>query len=286
MNRGNNNNTLPQRYSILFLCVLTIFTIAFICYLRHTHEVTIESQQRIIESYAKHIEKADSLYCNIAKYNKDIIMASNNIENAILSDSLIIEALRPNKSSIFQRHNLETIISNHYKECHVLHKQYDEKLAKDSLRLSTERELLEGQTRAMLELHLGKIEHEYSNITMWGAVLTILFLVFSFYSIFKMDELIKQGKEGVDDIKELKKEGRQIEKQYKDSFEKTKLKLTINGDEILRGFEKQLSDFSETYISSAMAKQKDLDGIVTRANSILEDFKNSVSIEEGGQKNG
>ena len=59
----------------------------------------------------------------------------------------------------------------------------------------------------MIDLHLTKIDHEYNNITMWAAILTILFLVFSFYSIFKMDEPIQQGREGVKDIKRLKKVG-------------------------------------------------------------------------------
>ena len=60
----------------------------------------------------------------------------------------------------------------------------------------------------MLDLHLNKIEHEYSNLTMWAAVLTILFLVFSFYSIFKMDELVQQGNEGLRDIRQLYADGK------------------------------------------------------------------------------
>ena len=59
-------------------------------------------------------------------------------------------------------------------------------LKEDSLRLQNERVLLENQIKSMIDLHLNKVEHEYSNLTMWAAVLTILFLVFSFYSIFKM----------------------------------------------------------------------------------------------------
>lgn len=73
------------------------------------------------------------------------------------------------------------------------------------MRLQNERALLENQIKSMIDLHLNKVEHEYSNLTMWAAILTILFLVFSFYSIYKMDELIQQGNEGVKDIRSLKK---------------------------------------------------------------------------------
>ena len=55
----------------------------------------------------------------------------------------------------------------------------------------------------MLELHLNKIEHEYTNITMWASVLTIIFLVFSFFSLFKIEQSRKEietKKKGEEDI--------------------------------------------------------------------------------------
>ena len=52
----------------------------------------------------------------------------------------------------------------------------------------------------MLELHLDKIEHEYTNITIWAAVLTIVFLVFSFFSLFKIEQSRKE-------IEDLKRQG-------------------------------------------------------------------------------
>ena len=70
--------------------------------------------------------------------------------------------------------------------------------------------MLEIQTKSMIDLHLNKVEHEYSNLTIWAAILTILFLVFSFYSIYKMDELLQQGNEGVKDIRSLKKSGEDL----------------------------------------------------------------------------
>ena len=148
----------------------------------------------------------------------------------MLADSIIKLTLSNRyRLSRNQYNSLILVLNSHFAKMDSLHKQYDEKLLRDSLRLNTERELLEGQTKTMLELHLNKIEHEYSNITMWGAVLTILFLVFSFYSIYKMDELIQQGNEGVKHIKQIQQNGEDIiEKMEEDGeqlLEETKLKI-------------------------------------------------------------
>lgn len=209
------------RYCTLFLVVLSVFTIALCVYLFYAHNISIKSQQQIKDSYKTHLQKADSLYCNLTMYNKNTTLAHQNVNNAIIADSIIKEALKStNQLSNAQVKSIKLIISTHFRNIELLHKKYGEKLSMDSLRLCTERELLEGQTKAMIDLHLDKIEHEYSNITMWGAILTILFLVFSFYSLYKIDELIKQGQEGVLRINEIKKDGEDSVRQFKNENQK------------------------------------------------------------------
>lgn len=198
-----------SKYGKLFLCVLTVFTIAFVVFLYYANKEFKHSQEEIKNSYAKHIRKADSLYFDIVSYNKNYSYQSSELNAAILTDSLLKLAIGPNGGlSESQYKNLSEIVSSHFENIQKLHFQYDGKLLHDSLLLSTERQLLEGQTQKMLDLHLNKIEHEYSNITMWAAILTILFLVFSFYSIFKIDELVQQGNEGLRDIRQLYADGK------------------------------------------------------------------------------
>ena len=100
--------------------------------------------------------------------------------------------------------------STYNENIELLYIEYNKLLKEDSLHLCNERALLEMQTKSMIDLHLNKVEHEYSNLTLWAAILTILFLVFSFYSIYKMDELIQRGNEGVKDIRNLKKSSEDI----------------------------------------------------------------------------
>lgn len=192
-----NKDTIHQqpKYAQLFLIVLSIYTAIFMGYQIFAICSLNSSQYKIKNYYLEHIERVDSLYCNLGSNNK-----------AILSTYM--------QDSIYDR-NME-----------LLYMEYEKVLKEDSLRLYNERSLVEMQTKSMIDLHLNKVEHEYSNLTMWAAILTILFLVFSFYSIYKMDELIQQGNEGVKDIRSLKKDSEDLienlETTSKSEIEKTR----------------------------------------------------------------
>lgn len=195
----DNKNSIQQpRYARLFLIVLSIYTVIFMGYQIFAMCNLNSSQDKIKNYYLEHIERVDSLYCKLGSNNK-----------AILSTYM-----------------LDSVYNN---DIELLYAEYDKVLREDSLRLCNERALLEMQTKSMINLHLNKVEHEYSNLTIWAAILTILFLVFSFYSIYKMDELIQQGNDGVKDIRSLKKSSEDIieklEATSKSEIEKTQNKI-------------------------------------------------------------
>lgn len=151
------------------------------------------------------------------------------------------------KLSENQYKDLSTIISNYYNQSIKIQEQHQSKLSRDSLQFNAERTLLEGQTKAMIDLHLTKIDHEYNNITMWAAILTILFLVFSFYSIFKMDELIQQGREGVKDIKRLKKVGDDSIAYIKAKNNEQITKLKEDTEQIIKEHREKLEGISSNF---------------------------------------
>ena len=192
----------------------------------------------------------------------------------MLADSIIRLTLSNKyRLSRNQYNNLILALNSHLAKIDSLHKLYDEKLLRDSLRLNTEREILEGQTKTMIELHLNKIEHEYSNITMWGAVLTILFLVFSFYSIYKMDELIQQGNEGVQEIKNLRKEGKQdlnqLEKEKKEIVNNIQGQLKESVTAMSNTQKETERQFQDAVGNLNSAK----DGLITESRGMLEYYK-------------
>lgn len=281
------------RYCTLFLVVLSVFTITLCVYLFYAHNVSIKSQQQIKESYKKHLQKADSLYFHLATYNRNTTLAHQNINNAIIADSIIKEALKStNQLSNAQVKSIKLIISTHFRNIELLHKKYGEKLSMDSLRLCTERELLEGQTKAMIDLHLDKIEHEYSNITMWGAILTILFLVFSFYSLYKIDELIKQGQEGIIRINEIKKDGKKSVEQFKNEKQKIVDDMGKQLPEMMAALYKSQQQKYEEFTQQLQGQIKStveyLDSVKTELNSksgnLLDDYRKQLADITGKYK--
>lgn len=224
---------MQTKYGTVFLITLSAFAAVFICYLRCSHREFVKSQNNVKNCYEEHITRADTLYLNILRYNKDVVLGIQKMSDATLADSLIRASLANTRHlSKAQSNNLEVIIRSHFKEMESLHEKYGEKLSRDSLRLNVERDLLNGQTKTMIDLHLNKIEHEYSNITLWAAVLTILFLVFSFYSVFKIDELVQQGTDGLKEIQRIKRQG-----------EQTVDRLNKDGEDLLKSTEEKIRGF-------------------------------------------
>lgn len=236
----SNIKEFTSHYGKLFLWVLTLFSIVFIIFLYCANRRFRKSQEDIKQSYIEHIQKADSLYWDMVAYNKKYTSYIGDANTAILTDSLIRLSLGTNQRlSAEQYRHLYEIISCHFEGITLLHEKYDSKIQRDSLLLITERQVLEGQVKTMLDLHLNKIEHEYSNITLWAAVLTILFLVFSFYSIFKMDDLVNQGNEGVREIRQLKRDGGVTIQEISDKGEK----ILKENDALIEDTKSKLSNF-------------------------------------------
>ena len=143
---------MQTKYGILFLYTLIGFAAIFIIYLFYSHYSLKQSQKQIRKDYIEHIQKADSLYIHWTEYNNTL--SGQKVNNTVFRDSIIKSTLSNRyKLSRNQYDNLILVLNSYFAKIDSLHRQYDEKLLRDSLRLNTERELLEGQTKTMLELH-------------------------------------------------------------------------------------------------------------------------------------
>lgn len=250
---GNKTTASQQpKYAKLFLIVLSIYTVIFMGYQIYAIYNLKASQDKIKNYYLEHIERVDSLYCKLGSNNKTIL-------STYMQDSTY------NK-------NIELL----YLEC-------DKVLREDSLHLCSERVLLEMQTKTMIDLHLDKVEHEYSNLTIWAAILTILFLVFSFYSIYKMDELIQQGNEGVKNIRNLKKDGEnlieKLEATSKYEIEKTRNQIGVFIEEQQNRITQTLSYFENESVN----KLNEINKCFVDACSVVEQIKNVEDKSENNQ---
>lgn len=240
---NNVDHSRKPKYAGLFLIVLSIYTIIFMTYQVIAICNLNSSQDKIKDYYIEHIEKVDSIYCKLGANNKVIL-------STYMQDS------------------------TYNNDMELLYMEYNKVLREDSLRLCNERVLLEMQTKSMIDLHLNKVEHEYSNLTIWAAILTILFLVFSFYSIYKMDELIQQGNEGVKDIRSLKKSGEdlieKLEETSMSEIEKTRNQI----DDFIKEQQTRMVQTVSYFENENTRKLSEINQCFVDACNIVEQIKN------------
>ena len=298
-------NDFESRYGKLFLWVFAGFCIVFAGYLIYAQITFRKSQEDIKQSYIEHISKADSLYWDMISYNKEFVSHISDANSIVLSDSLIRLTIgQKQRLSIEQYNRLYKLLSTQFTETERLHEKYGNKIHRDSLLLMTERQLLEGQVKTMLDLHLNRIEHEYSNITLWAAVLTILFLVFSFYSIFKMDSLVHQGNEGVNEIRQLKRDGDVViqeigkkgEKILKENDvvmgkAKSDLSAFINSQQQIvsssvSALEDRVSQIDKKYNDALNSKLEELNSYIVELQKIKSELKNTKKSKAKDRKEG
>ena len=56
----------------------------------------------------------------------------------------------------------------------------------------------------LVALHVDKIDNDYSQIGIWGGILSIIFLIFGFFAIFKIEETKAEAKSTLEDVKNQK----------------------------------------------------------------------------------
>lgn len=184
---------LNTHHSMCFCVILGLIIILFGIYLWRSNENLRDSQQKIVESYNNTQQQATN---RIISYINQSAEHRKNLQSCVDRQIICLSNALRQKDSL----NGEDIFIKLYADIEYMRGQneYIAKIASDSLSLQY-RELSSSLTsEKMLELHLNKIEHEYTNITIWAAVLTIVFLVFSFFSLFK----IEQSRKEIEDIRD------------------------------------------------------------------------------------
>lgn len=264
-------------YGKLFLTVLSVFTVLFGLYLFASNNALRKSQDKIIESYISHVQSVDSLYMARVESMTDLIFTSQAAAESVVDSSLLSEILKSNKRmSKDQYDNLRLLLG----ECHsVAEKKYQDHLnllLRDSLFINTELALLGGQTQQMLQLHLDRIEHEHSNVTLWGAVLTILFIVFAFYSFFKMDDLISSGQKGLERLEGLETKANAAI----NNIEQARLDSESKSKEIVDAFTNNFKKTTSNFNKQIEDKLSDLNKCVESAQEILRNLKSAEEVKD------
>lgn len=193
-----------------------------------------ESCHLLCQKYEEHVEEITQDY---HQWQEDRVHNSNVLSKRIenLVDSL---SKLPVRSQIY--------LSN------ALHKELTELLYlgdhlgdsdthHEMANFMNEVSIIQDRIVTHLQLHLDKIDRGYSAMEIWAAVLTVIFLVFSFYSLFKMEDFIKQGAEGVREIKDLKEDSDEYLKDIKLKISDNEKKMTDDLNESKKKFDEEAS---------------------------------------------
>lgn len=111
---------------------------------------------------------------------------------------------------------------------------------------------------AMMEMQYNKIQNDFSLLSLWAGLLTIVFLIFSIYSIFKVDEMQKQGREYLNQIGDISTKAKDTSHQIDDLYnekvadmnkktEEELNKLKKEANERLSEIDKKINDISNSF---------------------------------------
>lgn len=192
-----------HRNHILCFCfAILLVIILYGIFLFQSNKNLKESQTKIVNAYKTIQEGTD---------NSIMLFINHSLDNRNQLQSMIYEQIIQLGNAQTKKNVIPTekLLAQLYTDFECLRTQNDciLNIATDSLTMRYDKLAASIMSEKMLELHLDKIEHEYTNITIWAAVLTIVFLIFSFFSLFKIEQSRKE-------IEELKEKG---EKSVEDS---------------------------------------------------------------------
>ncbi len=181
---------ISTHHSLCFCIVISAIITLFGFYLHQSNKNLKDAQQGIVKVYDD-IQK--QTINSVVSYINQSAEHRNSLQSCVDRQINCLSKMLSSKDSL----QGEDIFIKLYADVEYMRGQneYITRLVTDSLSLQY-RELTSAvTTEKMLELHLGKIEHEYTNITIWAAVLTIVFLIFSFFSLFKIEQSRKEIEE-------------------------------------------------------------------------------------------
>lgn len=131
--------------------------------------------------------------------------------------------------------------------------------------------------KELLTLEFNKIQNEYETLTLWGGILTVVFLIFSFYSLFKTENLHSEAKDSLQNLRNIKIEAQK----EKDSIEEQSNAVIKTLTDKLNVLTDQLEVENKKYIDAAgnfyTSRNTTLEEIEKSKNETLDIFKKEIA---------
>lgn len=144
------------------------------------------------------------------------------------------------------------------------------KAAEELTEQETDREIMH-----MLELELARIQHEYEVLNLWCALLTIVFLIFSFFSIFKTNEMTRQGEEALVRLRQTAREAKDKSDSFDQKVEEAERRVTAKTTELSNAAQEKF-DLLNSNITSATTKIAPINGNIDTIKESLEAATNRL----------
>lgn len=174
--------------SLGFCIASTLFALVLFGIMFLSHRKYIKTQESIKYSHATHIQSVESY---IEDFNK---LIEDEYEQIVVNTTRILDSLNNvprKKQGVIEKDFYAGIISsikaNSLTEASTFNHQFN--LAQKELLLNQQ------NLERLLELHYAELDNQQMTLTIWAAVLSIIFLTFGFFAIFKIEESKKEAQD-------------------------------------------------------------------------------------------
>ena len=174
--------------SLGFCIASTLFALVLFGIMFLSHRKYIKTQESIKYSHATHIQSVESY---IEDFNK---LIEDEYEQIVVNTTRILDSLNNvprKKQGVIEKDFYAGIISsikaNSLTEASTFNHQFN--LAQKELLLNQQ------NLERLLELHYAELDNQQMTLTIWAAVLSIIFLTFGFFAIFNIEESKKEAQD-------------------------------------------------------------------------------------------
>lgn len=229
--------------------IIILVSIAAIVYAYVETTKDYKSRQKIIvEAQNNQLSKLDSIMGSF--YNESMKLSKDTAYYKILIDSM---SKSKNNKQAYADSIVKSVISAAIRTQN--NRELTDQLRKDSIFVHTQIGQIQNDTKNQLLLEFNKLQNEYFTLQLWGGILTIVFLIFTFYSLFKTDDLINKGQVTVNKIADLKK----------------------TGDDIIEQTNKKIKEVEDKHEKLLIKEQDDITSFVKKAeetiNNLTDEFE-------------
>ena len=247
-------------HSACYCFVILFIVIMFGSFLCNSNSNLKVSQAKIISVFEFTQNQTET---NIKTFIRDSEKHRNNLHDCVDKQLRIIAATK-----IGDKDSVTCVVAGLYSRLEAdvselrIQNEIISRTSTDSLTRKYEAMINNQVTEKLLDLHLSKIEHEYTNITIWAAILTVIFLIFSFYSLFKIEQ--SRG-----EIEQLTNDGRVISNSIYSQLERQNQSITSRVD---------------SYINNLIGLESDYRDKLTELDLRLQELNNNTASTESTEQ--